>query len=63
MAKIAWTALMAQLSDMDEPTLDALLEEEITTHKRGAVVRRLHQRVCKLRAAREREALMIRMSA
>ena len=54
---------MAQLSELDEPTVDRLLQEEITVHKRPAIVQRLHQRACKLRAIRERKEIMKKMKA
>ena len=63
MAKLSWVALMAQLSELDEPTVDRLLQEEITVHKRPAIVQRLHQRACKLRAIRERKEIMKKMKA
>ena len=34
-----------------------MLDDEINLYKRTAIARRLHQRVCKLRAMRERKEL------
>jgi hypothetical protein len=49
------------LSDYDEPTLERMLDEEITKHKRIAIARRLHQRLSKLRTMRERRELTKRI--
>jgi hypothetical protein len=43
---------------MTEEQITELLQEEITQHKRPAIVRRLHQRFSTLRAARERAAIL-----
>ena len=40
-----------------------MLDDEIHTHKRAAIAKRLHQRLCKLRSLRERKELVERMSA
>ena len=58
MAKLTWHQVCAQLTNMTEAQISDLLNEEITEHKRPAVVRRLHQRFSILRAARERAAIM-----
>ena len=58
MAKLTWHQVCAQLTRMTEAQISDLLDEEITEHKRPAVVRRLHQRFSILRAARERAAIM-----
>lgn len=58
MAKVSWQVLAVTLPKYSEPELELMLEEEITTHKRTAIARRLHQRLCKLRGLRERKALM-----
>lgn len=58
MAKIMWLDLMARLTKMTEAEISALLDEEISTHRRTVFARRLHQRLCILRTARERKAIM-----
>ena len=61
MAKVPWQTLAVKLPDYSEAELQQMLDDEITTHKRSAIARRLHQRLCKLRMVREREELMERM--
>lgn len=63
MAKISWQTIAVKLSEYDEPTLERMLNDEIHTHKRAAIAKRLHQRLCKLRSLRERKELVERMSA
>jgi hypothetical protein len=62
-AKISWQTIAVKLSEYDEPTLERMLNDEIHTHKRAAIAKRLHQRLCKLRSMRERREIMKRMSA
>ena len=61
MAKISWQTIAVKLSEYDEPTLERMLDDEVKKHKRVAIARRLHQRLCKLRSMREREELVERM--
>lgn len=63
MAKVPWQTIAVQLSKYDERTLERMLDDEINKHKRAAIARRLHQRLCKLRSLRERKELMKRISA
>jgi len=58
MAKLTWHQVCSKLTHMTEEQITELLQEEITQHKRPAIVRRLHQRFSTLRAARERAAIM-----
>lgn len=58
MGKLTWHAMCKRLTSMSEEEISDLLEEEVTEHKRPAMVRRLHQRYSTLRAARERAVLM-----
>lgn len=58
MVKIDWRTLTASLNKMKEQKVKALLDEEISTHKRSAFARRLHQRYSSLRTARERAEIM-----
>lgn len=57
MVKVSWQTLAANLSKYTEAEVAQMLDDEITTHKRTAIARRLHQRVCKLRSMRERREL------
>jgi hypothetical protein len=63
MVKKSWQMIAIELSQYDEPTLDRMLSDEITTHKRPAIAKRLHQRLCKLRNLRDRADMMERLSA
>ena len=58
MAKIDWRSLTSMLSSLAEDDVKRLLDEEITTHRRSAIARRLHQRYSMLRAMRERAVIM-----
>ena len=58
MAKLTWHQVCGQLTSMTEQQISDLLQEEINEHKRPVFVRRLHQRYCTLRAARERAEIM-----
>ena len=61
MAKVSWQTLATNLSKYSETELQHMLDDEVSTHKRMAIARRLHQRVCKLRAMRERKELVERL--
>ena len=61
--RISWRDLNKRLPEMDEAELESLLDREVVLHKRPEVVRRLHQRLCTRRAARERVVLMERIGA
>ena len=58
MAKVVWQTIAVKLSHYDEPTLERMLNEEITTYKRVAIAQRLHQRLSKLRSLRERKDIV-----
>lgn len=62
MAKIRWLDLVASLTKLTEQQISDLLDEEVAKHKRPVVARRLHQRLCMLRATRERAELMERIT-
>ena len=62
MGKLTWHAMCKRLTSMTEEEISDLLEEEVTEHKRPAMVRRLHQRYSTLRAARERVEIMKRIA-
>ena len=63
MVKTSWQRIAVELSQYDEATLDSMLNDEITTHKRPAIAKRLHQRLCKLRNLRDRAEMLERISA
>tara|TARA_R110000868_G_scaffold24172_2_gene95867 strand:- start:214 stop:408 length:195 start_codon:yes stop_codon:yes gene_type:complete len=56
--RVYWRWLTTDLRHLTEPQVKRLLDKEVDTEQRRAVVIRLHQRYCALRAKREREALM-----
>jgi hypothetical protein len=61
MPKVLWQKLAVDLSKYSEAELEDMLADEIQTHKRSAIARRLHQRLCKLRSMRERAEIMKRI--
>lgn len=63
MDRIDWRTLTVGLKDLTEDEALRLLEEEKAQHKRPTIARRLHQRYCMLRMARERDELMKELSA
>ena len=60
-AKVLWQKLAVDLSKYSEDEIEAMLTDEIKTHKRSAIARWLHQRLCKLRSMRERREIMARI--
>ena len=61
MAKVSWQTLAANLPNYNEKEIQQMLDDEVSTHKRTAIAKRLHQRLCKLRMMRERRDLSERM--
>ena len=61
MAKVSWQTLAANLPNYSEAEIQQMLDDEVNLYKRTAIARRLHQRVCKLRAMRERKELARRL--
>ena len=61
MAKVSWQTLAANLPNYNEEEIQQMLNDEVSTHKRTAIAKRLHQRLCKLRMMRERRELSERM--
>lgn len=53
-----WRELNAQLNQMTETEVKALLDVELVDRQRVTFVERLHQRYCTLRATRERTEMM-----
>lgn len=56
----SWKQLHKVLGTMDESALREAINYEVSTYCREAIVRRMHQRYAKLRATRERDALVKR---
>lgn len=52
-----WKELNESIAGMSEADVEAALLAEVSGKRRWTIVRRLHQRQCALRAARERVAL------
>lgn len=52
-----WKELNESITSMSEADVIIALEAEVSGKRRWTIVRRLHQRRCALRAARERVAL------
>ena len=50
-----------KLPTYTEEEVAQMLDDEIAMHKRTAIARRLHQRLCKLRTMRERRELAARL--
>ena len=61
MAKVSWQTLAVKLPEYSEAEIQQMLDDEVNLHKRTAIARRLHQRLCKLRMMRERRELSERM--
>ena len=60
---IPWRKLHAGMHGFSEADIQAMLDAEMAQYKRPEIARRLHQRLCKLRAVRERAELMERLGA
>lgn len=58
-----WFQLNAVLPLKDESQIRAMLDEEVTVHKRPTFVVRIHQRYTMLRAQRERQELLEKVKA
>ena len=58
MKKLNWRTLSDSLTTYSENELLALIEDEKVGERRLSIMKRLHQRYCIVRAARERTALL-----
>lgn len=56
--ELTFRELLAVLSTLSEDELRSALNYEVSTYRRQKVISRLHQRYTKLRAIRERDALV-----
>jgi hypothetical protein len=54
---LTWREMMRALRTMTEKELTTALADEVSTHKRIFVAERIHQRLCAVRAVRERQEL------
>jgi len=61
MDDLNWRSLNAALPSLQEKELADLLEAELLTARRPAIVKRLHQRYSVLRTTRERAEIMERV--
>lgn len=61
MAKVSWQVLAVKLPSYTEEEIAQMLDDEVKTHKRVAIARRLHQRLSKLRSMRERREIIKEM--
>jgi hypothetical protein len=55
--RVNWRWLNRHMAGLTESQVQELLDRELAGEKRGAILRRLHQRVNSLRVARERTEL------
>jgi len=53
----SWQSLQESINDLDEKTLEKLMAEELTGKKRRHMVMRIHSKINRLRADRERQEL------
>ena len=53
----SWKALNEVLMKLDEPAVERALRIERSNKRRDNIIRRLHQRLSRLRAIRERDEL------
>lgn len=58
----SWMALNDAVREADESVCEALLEEELKGRKRKQFIKRIHSRLNKVRADRERAELEAKMS-
>lgn len=58
----SWLALNDALREADEPTCQGLLAEELKGRKRKQFIKRIHSRLNKVRADRERAELEAKSS-
>lgn len=54
---LTWREMMRALRTMTEQELMTALADEVNVHQRVFVAERIHQRLCAVRATRERDEL------
>ena len=55
---ISWRKFQSELPNYSEADLRALLDEELTQHRRVTMLKRIHQRYCTMRTNRERMEIL-----
>ena len=55
---ISWRKFQTELPNYSEADLRALLDEELTQHRRVTMLERIHQRYCTMRTNRERMEIL-----
>ena len=55
---ISWRKFQSELPNYSEADLRALLDEELTQHRRVTMLERIHQRYCTMRTTRERMEIL-----
>lgn len=55
---ISWRKFQSELPNYSEADLRALLDEELTQHRRVTMLERIHQRYCTMRTNRERMEIL-----
>lgn len=54
----AWAKMLKEIEGLSEDELRALINHEVSTHRRKSYITRLHQRFSTLRRERERKQLI-----
>ena len=55
---LTWRKFQSELPNYSEAELLALLDEELTQHRRVTMLERIHQRYCTMRTNRERMEIL-----
>ena len=56
---VSWKKLNSKISSLTEKEIEELLQIERANKRRAMIIKRLHQRLTKLRTTREREQLRV----
>lgn len=62
MKRLSWRSLNAKIPSLSEEEVKVLLAEEMATHKRLVIARRLHQRYAAMRTIRERAEILAKVN-
>ena len=62
MKRLSWRSLNAKIPSLSEDEVKVLLTEEMATHKRLVIARRLHQRYSAMRTIRERAEILAKVN-
>lgn len=60
--RLSWRSLNAKIPSLSEAEVQALLTEEMASHKRLVIARRLHQRYSAMRTIRERAEILAKVN-